>query len=314
MRPPDVVVTAAVEVAVDPATAFQVFTEEIGRWWRPGPINWNDSRAAVGMRIEPGVGGRWIEVYDEATGEGFECGRITVWEPGRRLVFLYRDAGRQIDDTEVEVRFQPIEGGTRVTLEHRGWEKVDPEIARQKRQIKRWGWAGILGWYSEWCFWGTPRRVRPSPEGGRGPRPYVLPSGEGVPGFGSEVKASRISTGGALTLIESRTTGGAPLHVHERDDEFFYVVDGTISVRIGKEEFEAGPRSFVFLPRGIPHAWDVVGDEATVLLMTVPGCLEEFLAEYHAAPADARDAIAARYGIRFLADSSPDGTAAGREA
>jgi hypothetical protein len=82
------VVIASIEVALDPATAFAVFTEEINRWWRPGPINWNDSRRAVGIRIEPSVGGRWIEVYNETTGESFECGRITVWEPDTRFVFL----------------------------------------------------------------------------------------------------------------------------------------------------------------------------------------------------------------------------------
>jgi hypothetical protein len=159
MRPTDVV-TATVEVAVNPFTAFAIFTEEIGRWWRPGPINWNDSRRAVGMRFEPGVGGRWIEVHDEATGEGFECGRILVWEPGARLVFLYRDAGHEIDDTEVEVRFEAIDGGTKVTLEHRGWDKVLLDIAARKREIKRWGWVSILGWFSEWAFWGSPRRIR----------------------------------------------------------------------------------------------------------------------------------------------------------
>jgi len=161
MRPTDVV-TATVEVAVNPSTAFAIFTEEIGRWWRPGPINWNDSRRAVGMRFEPGVGGRWIEVHDEATGEGFECGRILVWEPGARLVFLYRDAGHEIDDTEVEVRFEAIDGGTRVTLEHRGWDKVLLDIAARKREIKRWGWVNILGWFSEWAFWGSPRRIQGS--------------------------------------------------------------------------------------------------------------------------------------------------------
>ena len=154
--------SASVEVALDPVNAFAVFTEEINRWWRPGPMNWNDSARAVGIHIEPGVGGRWIEVYDEATGEGFECGRITVWEPGMRFVFLYRDAGHTIDDTEVEVRFEAIDGGTRVTLEQRGWDKLLSNIATQKREIKRWGWANILGWYKEWAFWGTPRRVRKS--------------------------------------------------------------------------------------------------------------------------------------------------------
>ena len=154
------VVTVTVEVAVDPRVAFEIFTEEIGRWWRPGPINWNYSDRAVGMRIEPWVGGRWIEVHDEATGEGFEHGRVLVWEPGARLVLRYADRGHDIDGTEVEVRFEPVDGGSRVTLEHRGWEKVAEALAVQKRHIKRWGWANILGWYQEWAYWGSPRRIR----------------------------------------------------------------------------------------------------------------------------------------------------------
>jgi mannose-6-phosphate isomerase-like protein (cupin superfamily) len=117
------------------------------------------------------------------------------------------------------------------------------------------------------------------------------------------VKASRASTGGGLTLIESRTRGGAPWHVHSREDEYFYAVEGTIVVHCGSDVFEAGPRSFVFLPRGIPHAWDVAGDgPATVLMMTTPAMLEEFLRDYHAAGvADGgRDRVAAEYGITFL--------------
>ena len=152
------VVTVAVEVNVDPDVAFEIFTAEIGRWWRPGPINWNFADRAVGMRIEPGVGGRWIEVHDEATGEGFEHGRVLVWEPGRRLVLRYQDRGHDIDGTEVDVRFEEVAGGTRVTLEHRGWERVAADLAARKIETKRWGWANILGWYQEWTYWGSPRR------------------------------------------------------------------------------------------------------------------------------------------------------------
>lgn len=130
---------------------------------------------------------------------------------------------------------------------------------------------------------------------------YVLAAGQGVHGGDSSLKAGSASTGGAFTLIESRTDGGAPLHVHTREDEYFYVLDGVISVQIGEKTFEAGARSFVFLPRNIPHAWDVVGDEATLLLMTIPAGLETFLDEFHAASGkEARDAVAARYGITFL--------------
>lgn len=150
---------ATVDVAVDPDTAFRIFTEEIGRWWKPGPLNWNNSERAVGVRIEPGVGGRWIELLDAATGEGVECGRITVWEPGTRLVFEYRDEGHEIDGTEVEIRFEEIHGGTRVTLEHRGWDAVPPNVAARRRNLKRWGWANVLNWYGEWAFWGSPSRL-----------------------------------------------------------------------------------------------------------------------------------------------------------
>jgi len=297
-------VTASVEVAVDPATAFAIFTDEIGRWWRPGPINWYDSARAIDIRFEPGLGGRWLEIYDDAGADVLEIGRITVWEPGVRLVLLYRDGGYALDGTEVEVQFAPIQGGTRVTIEHRGWEKLAAELAAEKRETKRWGWAGILGWYSDWAFWGSRRRTGSAPAKG-GARGYVLGPGAGV--TSDDVKATHASTGGALTLIESHTTGGAPLHVHSHDDECFYVLDGTITVRCGDQRFEAGPRAFVFLPRGIPHEWDVVGTGvATVLIIAVPAGLDAFLHTYHAAgaqPADIKAQIAAKYGITFLRDS-----------
>jgi uncharacterized protein YndB with AHSA1/START domain len=47
----------------------------------------------VGLRFEPFVGGRFLEVYDEATGEGFEIGRVTDWQPGRRLAYTWREHG-----------------------------------------------------------------------------------------------------------------------------------------------------------------------------------------------------------------------------
>src|SRR6266700_1385654 len=116
------------------------------------------------------------------------------------------------------------------------------------------------------------------PGNGSNPEPYLLKPGEGAPGFDAAVTASGLSTGGQFSLIESITKGGAPWHVHSREDEYFYVVEGTIIVYCGQEEFEAGPRSFVFLPRGIPHSWDVAGGGvATLLMMTVPASLEGFL-------------------------------------
>lgn len=118
-------------MAVDPATAFEVFTAEIDDWYERGRYSWHDPKRAVGIRFEPGVGGRWIEVWDAETGEGCEFGRIKAWEPGRRLLVSFTSTFLPPEPpTEIEVRFEPVAGGTRVTLEHRGIEQLPPEIAR----------------------------------------------------------------------------------------------------------------------------------------------------------------------------------------
>lgn len=113
--------TASVDVGVDPLTAFRVFTEEIDFWWVRGAINFFDGARAVGMRIEPGTGGRVLEVYQD--GE-LELARITVWQPGELLV--YRGT---VDDTEVEVRFEAIPAGTRVRVRQYLRPGGDPERA-----------------------------------------------------------------------------------------------------------------------------------------------------------------------------------------
>ena len=58
-------VSRSVEVPVDPAAAFRLYTAEINRWWRLDSWYWNDRQRARGLRIEPFVGGRFVEVYDE---------------------------------------------------------------------------------------------------------------------------------------------------------------------------------------------------------------------------------------------------------
>jgi uncharacterized protein YndB with AHSA1/START domain len=140
-------VARTVEVAVDPLTAFEVFTAEIGDWYVGGPWSWNDPERAVGIRIEPGVGGRWVEVWDEATGDGFEIGRVLAWEPGRRLLVSYRSRWLPPEPpTEIEVRFTPVDAGTRVVLEHRGLDRLPPDVVA--RFVGPHAWAGLLGAYT----------------------------------------------------------------------------------------------------------------------------------------------------------------------
>lgn len=136
-----------IEVSVDPATAFEAFTSEIGQWYRGGPHSWNDPARAVGIRFEPGAGGRLLELYEE--GEPYVMGDVTVWEPGRRLVFEWHsDFMPPVDPpTEVEVRFEPIPAGTRVVLEHRGLERLPPEFAPT---FASRAWRPFMEWFREY--------------------------------------------------------------------------------------------------------------------------------------------------------------------
>jgi uncharacterized protein YndB with AHSA1/START domain len=84
---------ASIEVPLSPDAAFDLYTRGIDRWWRLGTPYWNDGKRAVGLRFEPFVGGRFIEVHDAASGDGFEIGRVLAWEPGKRLVYTWREQG-----------------------------------------------------------------------------------------------------------------------------------------------------------------------------------------------------------------------------
>jgi len=118
-------VRATTLVPADPAAAFALFTREVDLWWRRGPrFRQGLGRSSV-MRFEGEEGGRLVESYTDEAGGAFEVGRIKVWKPGDRLVFEWR--GHNFEPglvTEVEVRFERAERGTRVTLEHRGWDRV----------------------------------------------------------------------------------------------------------------------------------------------------------------------------------------------
>jgi uncharacterized protein YndB with AHSA1/START domain len=114
----------SVTVAVAPPLAFEIFTEEIDRWWRRG-IKFRQTGERSGfLRIEPGVGGRLFESFD-GNGDGgphvFEVGRVRVWEPPRFLSFTWRSANYAVHEhTEVDVEFTPAASGTLVTVTHRG--------------------------------------------------------------------------------------------------------------------------------------------------------------------------------------------------
>ena len=92
--PPVDQVRVTVSVAVDPETAFQIFTEKIDQWWRRG-VKFRASGKGPGvMRLEPEVGGRLFERIETGAGaREVETGRVTTWDPPSRLVFDWSSSG-----------------------------------------------------------------------------------------------------------------------------------------------------------------------------------------------------------------------------
>ncbi|HTS29338.1 MAG TPA: SRPBCC domain-containing protein [Bryobacteraceae bacterium] len=117
-------------VRTDPGSAFRIFTGEIDAWWKRGP----QYRTGEGaMRFESGSlfqGGEAIA-------------RVLAWEPGARLLLAWSAAPFEPgESSEVEVRFEPVGDGTRVTVEHRGWTRA--KGAEEFRTVVGLWWGALL--------------------------------------------------------------------------------------------------------------------------------------------------------------------------
>jgi quercetin dioxygenase-like cupin family protein len=109
-------------------------------------------------------------------------------------------------------------------------------------------------------------------------------------------------------------TGPVP-HRHSREDESFYILDGLLEFRIGERIFTAGPGSFLFAPKGIPHTFKNVGTTpARALVIISPAGLEKFFDERRAlskelpatdpAYAGRSKALEEKYGLDYSSDWS----------
>jgi quercetin dioxygenase-like cupin family protein len=106
---------------------------------------------------------------------------------------------------------------------------------------------------------------------------FVVEAGDGlglnIPGGTLTFIARGTQTEGAATAWESTVEPGhgPPLHAHVREDEMLYVLHGQLRVRLEGTIREAPAGSFVFIPRGVPHSWQNVGDDqARFLVLFAP--------------------------------------------
>jgi uncharacterized protein YndB with AHSA1/START domain len=130
------------KVGCTPSHAFEVFTDGIGRWW-PLALGFSISGTAVATcAMEPRVGGELYETAQDGTRHPW--GRILAFEPPHRLVFTWHPGRDAASAQEVEVRFAPEGGETRVTLVHRDWQKLGEDAAKSRAGYDE-GWGTVLG-------------------------------------------------------------------------------------------------------------------------------------------------------------------------
>lgn len=144
--------------------------------------------------------------------------------------------------------------------------------------------------------------------------PFIARPNEGqtiapIGGDHSSFKARGDQTGGAFAVLEqSVPPGHGPRrHVHHREEESFYILEGQFGFEVGGQTFIAGPGTFVFGPRDVPHRfWNAGPTDGRFLLFISPAGLEPFFIEFSQVMAEAPDdhdrqaEVAARYGIEFV--------------
>jgi quercetin dioxygenase-like cupin family protein len=163
------------------------------------------------------------------------------------------------------------------------------------------------------------------------PQPrFVPPAGGPVVGIVGDVytrKASGADTGGAFALYEFVVSpgGGPPPHVHSREDEGFWVLEGEVTFEVAGRAFVVGAGGFIYGPRDVPHRFQNRGTAPRMLCLIVPAGLERFFDEVGhplpdasapvppVTPADIERMLAKapEYGITILPPDRPSGPPAG---
>jgi quercetin dioxygenase-like cupin family protein len=114
----------------------------------------------------------------------------------------------------------------------------------------------------------------------------VVPAGQGraywVVGGRYTFLATGDDTGGAYALFHAEVTpgGGPPPHIHRREDEAFYMLEGDLAVEVDGRPLRASAGTWLTLPRGSLHAFKNVGaTNARMLILVSPAGLENYFAE-----------------------------------
>jgi mannose-6-phosphate isomerase-like protein (cupin superfamily) len=122
-------------------------------------------------------------------------------------------------------------------------------------------------------------------------------------GMGVVFKVSGAETRGAFAVVEHPIEPGRLVrpHVHLHEDEYSYVLEGTIGARIGDQEVVAGPGTYVIKPRGLMHTfWNAGPGPARLLEVISPAGFEKYFVELaEARDPSRRQELATKYGVTY---------------
>jgi quercetin dioxygenase-like cupin family protein len=128
--------------------------------------------------------------------------------------------------------------------------------------------------------------------------PYVLAgaAGKAMAWFSATITLKASSREFGLVEVLIAPGDEPPLHVHRNEDEWFYVLDGELTIHVGGENHPGGAGAFAFLPRGVPHTFTVESPSARFLVMNTPGGFERM---FELAPRTPEGAVRAlnAYGV-----------------
>jgi len=136
--------------------------------------------------------------------------------------------------------------------------------------------------------------------------PIISQPGEGriALGFGPHlIRMSAEETGNTFGMFEENVppTAGPPLHIHEREDEFFRVLSGRFLFTCGDTQTVVEEGGCLLLPRGVPHRFENIGKAmGRLMIIVTPGGFEGFFQAVAEAGPAGLDAVCARYGLRFV--------------
>lgn len=144
MTDPTAPVLRAATVTRPPAEAFRIFTEEIGAWW-PLPSHGLYHERAGGLAFRDGS-----LIETSVDGSENAWAEVVAWDPPAHLAVAWHPGLGPDDASRVEVHFEPVDTGTRVVIEHHGWEQFGEDaLVRRRNYVGPGAWGYVLDHFAD---------------------------------------------------------------------------------------------------------------------------------------------------------------------